>query len=765
MNFLTRYRGPNGLGIACVTALQLALLGLACKPKPAPAPLPPPSATTTTTAPATTQAVATKPGPPRSYMELVKLAYPDSPATQPLDTPLDRKDAARIVLREPIYLDRLQNLWITRPDAEPAQAVLGRAEKETEHLVRQTPLFVHWRYDPGDKRNAAKTTAVMVCPGVDGLEFVEERRRVTVPAKSTRYNWADAFSWNDNVVVGHATGASVFVRSDSGWEEIASPKLIDEGTPHAPTQVPVDVAGLIAYVPAENGQAGSEQTARFVDGKWSVLEDEKKWPPNLLHLIPLADGSVLQLIAEPEGRVRLAFTDFNDAKVDPGVVKPLIEQLDDAEVEKRQEAYRALSTYGTALWPVLEKEMDNQPAGVQEKLRQLLKNKTDPTLGEMSLVDSRMKLAARTPDGGALFYAKGGVSVVNVDGDQDLVAPAWVSARPGTPVRLMIGSVWADLTPTDKRFYAVGGGDWIISDEVQGPREMIGTFDLQPMLRKNEAKYSEFVGVDRRGRWLFREPEVAATTGNENATTVVRQTLIVDPNLPPVKPRLPVWEFSIKDGATGCDEGNWPAYRDKAGNIWVINEEGFQLLDMKKHQFISEAMELQKLPNTVKDAPPVMAPAATAPSTTRAATAPTSRDGSAPILTFSDGTKLYGGQTALRRVEPGGRSLEWALPANAQGSVKAWLVGDKDGRFFLFNEPGRVVRLRFTDDPAEPLAVVAVFAHKIPNSEPKRMWIDPANRLVFAYDDDKLAICFPAGVIPQAIAEKMPAGDRDEDDE
>ena len=48
-----------------------------------------------------------------------------------------------------------------------------------------------------------------------------------------------------------------------------------------------------------------------------------------VEMFVLADGSVLQLISEPEGRVRLAFTDFSNAKVEPKAVLPLIEQLDD----------------------------------------------------------------------------------------------------------------------------------------------------------------------------------------------------------------------------------------------------------------------------------------------------------------------------------------------------------------------------------------------------------------------------------------------------
>src|SRR5947209_1531055 len=87
--------------ISVVAISWTLLLGFACKKKPEPTP-PPPKPATTATAPATTTAATTKPGPPRTYIGVVKLAYPECAATQPLESPLDRKDAARVVLREPI---------------------------------------------------------------------------------------------------------------------------------------------------------------------------------------------------------------------------------------------------------------------------------------------------------------------------------------------------------------------------------------------------------------------------------------------------------------------------------------------------------------------------------------------------------------------------------------------------------------------------------------------------------------------------------------
>ena len=676
-------------------------------------------------------------------MELVKRLYPDSPATQPLDTPVDRKDAARIILRDPIHLDRFQHLWITRADAEPTEAVLARAGNESEHFVREKPEYVHWRYEPGVGKKPGRSMPVLVCPGMAdrSIEFVEEHRREKIGGKRTGYRWSHAYSWNDSIVVGHSTGASVFTRTDAGWSENASPELIDGETPHAATQVSMDLEGLLAYIPAEKDQPGSKKIARFIDGKWTLLQDPARWPGNFLHLIPLADGSVLQIIVGEEGKSSLAITDFNTTKIDRKLVLELLEQLDSPQHEKRNTAFRQLSTYGTGLWPILEAEMDNQPPSVREKMTELLKNKTDPTLGEMSLVDSELKLAARSPDGSVLLYTKGGVSVTNVDGDQTLAAPAWISVRPGQPIQLLLGQVWSDLTPNQKRFYSVGG-EWITSDDVLGPREMIGTFEWAAILRTGDVKYNEYIGIDRRGRWLFREPTAADGT-------VSTETLILDPTLPPVSPRLPVWDFAVNGGSVGCDDRGWPAYKDKGENVWIINEGGFQLLDRKKNRYISDPIELANLPRSI--------------GTIKSSTRPTTAEAIPPILILADGTRYYGGQTELRGVN-GNHATDWPLPPQAQGSVKPWMVSDREGRLFLFNEPGRLLRIRPTPGEAESFKLEATFAHKIPNVEPTRLWLDPAGRIVFAHDGNQLAICFPGGVVPPAIADKMPAAQQNEDE-
>ena len=59
----------------------------------------------------------------------------------------------------------------------------------------------------------------------------------------------------------------------------------------------LDWQGLLAWVPAEDGSRGSRGAARYVDDKWVDLGPAQGWPEQILHLVPLLDGSVLQMIA------------------------------------------------------------------------------------------------------------------------------------------------------------------------------------------------------------------------------------------------------------------------------------------------------------------------------------------------------------------------------------------------------------------------------------------------------------------------------------
>ncbi|CAN5456109.1 hypothetical protein BH09PLA1_BH09PLA1_14730 [soil metagenome] len=71
-----------------------------------------------------------------------------------------------------------------------------------------------------------------------------------------------------------------------------------------------------------------------------------------------------------------------------------------------------------------------------------------------------------------------------------------------------------------------------------------------------------------------------------------------------------------------------------------------------------------------------------------------------------------------------------------------------------------MLRLRRTPGESEPFAIDATFTTNIPNDDnPRRIWLDPAGRIVIAQDGNRLTILFPSGRIPPAIAQRMLASD------
>ena len=125
------------------------------------------------------------------------------------------------------------------------------------------------------------------------------------------------------------------------------------------------------------------------------------------------------------------------------------------------------------------------------------------------------------------------------------------------------------------------------------------------------------------------------------------------------------------------------------------------------------------------------------------------------LLKLPDGTKYFGGLTDLRVTHPNGSSSTWSLPDVANGQGPATLLRTKDGRLYLFNQPGRLLRIAETGNDAEPFKLEATFTRNIPNtSKPTRIWLDPAGRIDFAWDN-RLAITFPEGYIPHDILDKI----------
>ena len=690
-----------------------ALLPAGCKRQTAIGPGP---ASVPATTRASTQAA---PSPAGSYVDLIRRSYPSVAATQPLALPLDLNDAGHFVLNQPIYLCPRGDLWITAVGAPSAADVLKNATDEQIHLTAEQVVFVHWAAD-----EQGKWMPQLVTRGRAGAyEWIDTEGNKKLPT-SRPYHWDRAQSWGNRVVVPTENGVSI-ISTGSELSESYHQLVPPDNTNRA--QFQFDPRGVLAWCPWETAKIGSNGAARFVDGQWTLLDDKAGWPPRLLHLVPLLDGSVLQLVVRPDNKITPALAALDTVSADEKQIAKLVEQLSDADPAKRNAAFSELTRYGTASWPILEKLLEDQPPEAQIRMHQLLQNRIQPTLGGRTLVDGNVRVIEHFNDGGVLLYAAAGVRIPRENTTPEVVKPAWITIRPGRAIELLDEVLVHEADPA-KQHFAAFGDEWLVTDFVAGPRRLMGNH-LEAMLRTDELAFWQPVGVDRRGRWLFHKP----TGGSE--------TLIIDPTVPDPTPRLPVWLLDVKEGgAVGWQKDNWPVI--KRGGAWVLQENSWQPLDEKKDAMITVAPA------------PSPAPPTTSPATTQAL--------GPVILVDKDGRKYYDGHKMLRLVERSGREIVWPLPATATGTGKVTLLQAKDATLFLFNSPGRVLRIKRQENTKSPFVLEATFTHRIPNVDnPTRIWIDPAGRIIEAHDTH-LAIMFPEGRIPQHLATLIPAAELEE---
>jgi hypothetical protein len=131
-----------------------------------------------------------------------------------------------------------------------------------------------------------------------------------------------------------------------------------------------------------------------------------------------------------------------------------------------------------------------------------------------------------------------------------------------------------------------------------------------------------------------------------------------------------------------------------------------------------------------------------------------------PLLADAEGNCYFDGKDALKVIRSDGTQLVWPLPdiAGGDADTDAHLVRTKEGWLFLFNQPGRMLRIKRTAGVAEGYKIDGTFTRRIPNvSHPTRMWLDPFGRICIAYDGNKLAILFPQGYVPSETAQMMTA--------
>src|SRR6185437_9804614 len=167
--------------------------------------LPPPIASVAATKPPP-RAVSkphAKPSAAEAYLRVVRAAYPDVPATQPLGIPLEISQAAHLILQGQIYLAATprKEMWLTRADAPSTDLALKQAVDETldvdVHVVRDRVAFVHWM-----PTSSGIWPPYLVCATDNGGFEVVSTAYGRQPLPNRRnYYWEHAISWNEKVVV------------------------------------------------------------------------------------------------------------------------------------------------------------------------------------------------------------------------------------------------------------------------------------------------------------------------------------------------------------------------------------------------------------------------------------------------------------------------------------------------------------------------------------------------------------------------------------
>ena len=662
-----------------------------------------------------------EPAGPRTFPELVRHHYPEYPTTQPLAQPLPINYIGHFLIRDPVRVDRTGHAWFTRPDAPRPEQLAGKPTNDIILLCRQQPAFVHWMV----KLEGHVPMLILANAKGDGYELLTADGRLSI-GEGLDYDWARAFSWDQRIVVPTKHGASVFTIEKKQVLESPSPALA-EGE-HAPVQIAF-LGGPIAWIPPQGEHPGSAGAVRCIENAWYKLTPQQGWPAGIIQLIPTPDGSVMQLIADADGSVKRSIVTLDSASDEEKLkIKRLIIQLSDMDPEKRDEAYKALTRYGPALWPIAESMLPSQPPETQSRIKDLLRAKTAPLLGGMDLLGTKLRLVSRHHDGGALFYAERGVSIPRGDLEPQIVTPAWLAIRPGQPIALLPPEMSRDLDP-DKHELTPWDPEWIITDEVFGARTWSMSGAPVQLLRDTERAFRRFIGKDAAGRYYFQQPEDA------------HDTLVLDPTLPDPEPRLPAWAQTFENGTAGWDKNHWPAAKQKGAWAWGFPE--WRVIDEKTEAFYSQESEVPPIPE------PTTRPATSQPAL------------GSPILIDDLGNSWFDGRKTLKMLKRDGERVEWELPAVASGdeTCEVHLVRSKEGRLFLFNQPGRLLRLRPTPEAAEPFAIEATFTRDIPNvTHLTRMWLDPFGRICITHGGKNLIILFPAGYIPAETLNVIPTG-------
>jgi hypothetical protein len=663
----------------------------------------------------------------RTYGQLLHSELTNYPDTRPWPEPVEMDDAAHLLLREPVYVCPRGEMWIRRPDADPLQTVLARATEENIHIATEAVEYVIWSLNQkGDLHASA------ICREADADVLVSATNRQPLPSPRD-YRWQSAMNWDDNgqnrLIVTTSRGISIITLgeklTDDYCDLLDSPATTRVNNP--PPQVLFDTRGILAWIPADGDFRGPSHVARFVEGKWQTL-NPATWPADMIHLVPMFDGHVLQIRrGDSAGTVQMNIVALDSSSLDEKEVAKLAQQLGDDDPAKRDDAFKRLTQFGPEVYPILLKLEPDASLEAAGRIRELLEGRLAPTLGGMLVNENKLSVVSRLDDGGVIFFAPQGVSIPQDQQEARVVSPDYLAVRPGRPVEEVPEAIVHQLTDSGGKVFWKKD-EWVLENEKKGPMRYLPPDQLVPLLRPSEREFGKLVAIDGRGRWIFRPEKTPAGKGG---------TLIIDPTVPDPTPRLAIWSIGTAT-AVGWNKNDWPVMKTKESK-WIIGRQDLQLLDQKTDQMVTEIAAI--------------------PSSRQATTASTEELQDGPLLmTDAEGNRYYDGQTDLIVLAANGKRTAWTLPVQCAGlqSEQPHLVADGSGHLLLFNSIGRIARLRPTPAGKEPFLLEAEFAKNVPVfDDTRRIWLDPAGRIVVAYGSNRLAIIFPTGQISPDLADQI----------
>jgi hypothetical protein len=324
---------------------------------------------------------------------------------------------------------------------------------------------------------------------------------------------------------------------------------------------------------------------------------------------------------------------------------------------------------------VLDALRDTLPPEAAVRIEALLGTRLSPTLAGLHPLPGTVTTLTRFPDGGGVVRLDGGGLLDRDDGTQQSVVPAVVLVRPGFPLERIDPETAARLGPALADVQHVNG-ELLAATPEDGPQRWVGG-TLLPLLPPPLRAYDRLLGVDARRRWLLAD---AARPD---------KTLLIDPGLPDVVPRLPVWTLSPGDAA-GWTDADWPAVRH-----------GNRLLVLQAHGWVDGR------PGDLRTTP---------------ATRP------------ADGTFTVTAAGHVFAYDPAGQVRRYAADTTLPPSATS---------------PSATSPSATSPSATLPAMPEAAFTNAIPRNA-HRVWIDPAGRLVIVAPK-AVAVAFPQGRVPTEL--------------